>query len=146
MNTDIQIKKAYESEGMTPEQIAEDLQFDVLAVKAKLMQISSVYRKACNHESLEVVEDDPSLNFTDNQSRDFVNVIHELACDTTISPDTRLRAAIYGRDDKKGRKEIVKAVQQTGNFNMFVFNEALQNARDKMRQFTTGQGKGIVEI
>lgn len=124
-----QIKTAYEVNEMTPEQIAEDQDLDIAAVKAGLMQTSSKYRKACGMEE----EDTDGLNFTNDELRRVNQVIYETAL-TAETPDgspdfkTRLAAATYIRDDKKGRKEPVRHI--AGNtFNLLSFNEQLQKAR-----------------
>ena len=136
-----QIKTAFEQEGMSPEAISEDLGFELVAVKSALMSSSAEYRRACGAESPE--EDE--LNFTNDELRDVNRVIFETAVGATLpsgDPDysTRLKAAMYVRDDKKGRKEIVKAVQNN-NTNLFVINEALQAARggaQRLRDAMTG--------
>lgn len=126
---DQQIKRAFEQEGMTPAQIASDFAFEETAVKAKLMQISALYRKACGLES----EDEEGLNFTNEQLRAINDQIFRNATSATM-PDgsfdyrTSQRACEYIRDDKKGRKEIVRAVQNN-TFNLIDFNAGLQQAR-----------------
>lgn len=122
-SADTQIKKAYESEGMSPSEIAADLGFEETAVKAKLMQTSSSYRRACGHEDTE--EDE--LNFSNDQLRKVNEVIFGLAI-SAEDEHLRFKAATFVRDDKKGRKEVVKAVQHN-TFNLLQFNEALQSAR-----------------
>ena len=123
------IKTGYEINGMSPEEIAEDQKLDIAAVKSALMQSSSKYRKACGMEP----EDVDDLNFTDDELRRVNQVIFETAIaaetpDGNIDFKTRLAAAMYVRDDKKGRKEAVKHV--AGNtFNILSFNEQLQKAR-----------------
>ena len=47
---DTTIKTAYEVDNASPEEIAESEGFAVEAVKAKLMQVSSKYRKDCGKE------------------------------------------------------------------------------------------------
>jgi len=127
---------------MTPEQIAADRELDVTAVKAALMQVSSVYRRACNAAPLE----DETLNFSDDQHRRAVETIAELAI---AAEDEHLRAkmATYIRDDKKGRKEVIKAVQGQ-QFNILMFNEQIAKVRDaaekaKERIMGNGQQKMI---
>lgn len=112
---------------MTPEQIAIDRDMELAAVKAGLMQCSSVYRKDCGREDT----DDEELNFSNQDLRDMNEVIKRTAL---YAEDERLRfqAAVYIRDDKKGRKEIVK---QMGNqtFNILQFNEGLRAMKDNAR-------------
>jgi hypothetical protein len=127
---DTQLKKAFEEEHMTPEQIAEDQGLDLTAVKAKLMQISFLYRKSCMKEG----EERSDLNFTDDQLAQVTQQMLHIALNAETpdgTPDYRcmLDACKYVRDDKKGRKEVVKAVQNQ-TFNLLSFNQAIQQARE----------------
>lgn len=132
MNAELEsIRVAWEVSGMTPEQIAEDRELELTAVKAALMQCSSKYRKACGATSV----DDDTLNFTNQDLMDVNDVIKRIAL---YSPDENLalKAAMYIRDDKKGRKEVVKAIG--GNtFNILQFNEQMRSIRETKRQFLT---------
>lgn len=128
-SSDSQIKKGYEELAMTPQEIADDLTFEVLAVKSKLMQISAKYRKDCGHADPE----DETLNFTEEELRQVNRVIFDIAIGAE-DPHLRFKAATWVRDDKKGRKEVVKAVQHTNNFNMLNFNETIQLARQKAQE------------
>lgn len=128
----IQIKTAFEQEGMTPEQIAEDQSLDVGAVKSVLIQSSSIYRKACGMENGEV---DDGLNFNDDELKIANKIIIETAmsaeyADGTPDFKTRLDAAKYIRDDKKGRKEVVRAVNNGNTFNILQLNEQFREARE----------------
>jgi len=131
-----QIKTAYEVNNMSPEEIASDFGFDVTVVKAALTNGSSKYRKDCGLEESLGTED--RLNFTDEQLEDVNRVIYETALsaehsDGTVDYKTRLAAATYIRDDKKGRKELAR--QLGGNtFNLFQFNQQLQLARGKAQE------------
>lgn len=137
----LQIKRAYEQEKLTPEQIAEDLGWDVIAVKSALIGNSTQYRKDCNAEPL----DESVLNFSDDELHSANRVIVECAlgaCLPTGDPDWRVRlnAAQYIRDDKKGRKEVRTVVQNTTN-NVMVVSEALRAAREgagKLKDAFTG--------
>lgn len=123
------IKAGYEINGMTPSEIAEDRGLDLIAVKSALMQCSSKYRKDCGAEPAD--EDD--LNFTNDELREVNKIIFETAISAETSEGeidwkTRLAAAIYVRDDKKGRKEVMRQMQ--GNtFNILDFNVQVQQAR-----------------
>ena len=127
-----QIKTAYELNKMTVEEIAEDQGLEPIAVKSALIQGSSKYRKDCGMESADVED---GLNFTNDELRQVNQVILTVALtaeDMEGNPDWRARldAAKYIRDDKKGRKEVVRAV--AGNtFNILSFNEQLQAARSR---------------
>ena len=136
-----QIKTAYEVSGMSPEEIAEDQDLDIAAVKAGLMQSSAKYRKACGQEE----DDADGLNFTNDELRRVNQVIYETALsaetpDGDVDFKTRLAAAIYIRDDKKGRKEPVRHI--AGNtFNLLNFNAQLQKAR----QISEGLKQQLIE-
>jgi len=114
---------------MTPSQIADDQSLDVTAVKAKLMQISSKYRKDCGQEDSE----DSELNFGDEDLKSVNKVILDLAHNAE-DEHLRFKAATYIRDDKKGRKEIVKAIRDTGQFNILNINQMLVTAREQSLQ------------
>lgn len=129
-STDLQLKQAYELNSMSPAQIAEDMGFEEIAVKAKLMQISAKYRKDCGHEQSE----EDILNFSDDELHKVNRVILETALsaetpDGSIDYKTRLAAATYIRDDKKGRKDIRQAIQHQ-QFNIFDINTSLQQMRE----------------
>lgn len=126
-----QIKAAFEVHGKTPEFIAEDMGLQVESVKAYLMQTSSVYRKECSKEN---DEEDPTLNFNDDQLRTVNDIIYECATSAQLpdgSPDyrTKLKAAIYLRDDKKKRLDAPKQLQHGPQFNILMLNESIQRAR-----------------
>ena len=103
---------------MTPEEIASEQDLDIVSVKAILMQFSGLYREQCK-----VKED---LNFTDEEEVAARGVITNIA---RYSEDERLRlrAAIYIRDDKKGRLDVVR--QMNGlNINVIHFNDQMKKA------------------
>ena len=129
-----QIKTAFEVNDMTPAEIAEDQDLDLATVKAALMHCSTKYRKACGLES--PAED--GLNFTDDELRRVNEVILQTALcaetsDGEIDWKTRLAAATYIRDDKKGRKEAVRFQGNHPTFNILSFNEDLQKVRSVVR-------------
>jgi hypothetical protein len=133
-----QIKTAYEVNGMTIAEIVSDFDgLDEVAIKAGLMSCSSKYRKDCGVDK----PDEDSLNFTDEQLEKVNRVIFETALsaehsDGSVDYKTRLAAAVYLRDDKKGRKEAVKHLGNN-TFNLFQFNQQLNQSRmlaDNMRK------------
>jgi hypothetical protein len=125
-----QIKTAYEVNHMTPQEIAESFDgFDIASVKAALMASSGKFRKDCLGED----EKEAALNFSDDQLAAINQVIFETALaaehsDGSVDYKTRLAAATYLRDDKKGRKDVMKnAVGNT--FNLLQFNQQIQQIR-----------------
>lgn len=139
------IINAYEQEGMSPLEIAEDRDLDLTAVKTALMQGSSKYRKDCGKEEEEVDE----LNFSNEELRRANQVIVDLALGSE-DDHLRLKAATYIRDDKKGRKEVTKALAGN-NFNVLFINEQLKKVRsvtDEMKQsvLSGNSGKQLVNV
>lgn len=132
-----QIVTAFEQLQMTPEEIAEDQDLDLASVKSILMQSSSQYRKAC--------KTDDELNFTDDELTRANQVILNIA-QYAEDERTRLRAAIYIRDDKKGRLDVVKAM--TGlNINVLTFNQHMQEALEAMKRAKTiSNAKPVLEL
>lgn len=131
MQEDEAIKRSFEVLGMSPEEIAVDRELEVVAVKAKLLEVSSSYRKACKLEPLE----EDKLNFSDRQLEEVNDVIFQAATTATDSDgniDWRVRSenARYIRDDKKGRKEVAKLLAHN-TFNVLQLNESLAGAREK---------------
>ena len=120
-----QIVVSFEELKMTPEEIAEDQGLDIVAVKAVLMQNSPSFQK-------QKKKDPKNLGFTESQHEDFLRIIHETALSAELpdgSPDyrTRLKAATYGRDDIKGRRE--PSIHNAPQFNIFQFNEQMAENR-----------------
>lgn len=119
-----QIVVSFEEQGMTPDEIAQDQGLDIVAVKAVLMQNAPSYQK--------LKKKDKSLGFTESQHEDFLRIIHETALAAELpdgTPDfrTRLKAACYGRDDIKGRRE--PSIKNAPQFNIFQFNEQMSENR-----------------
>jgi len=119
-----QIKTAYDINGMSPEEISQEFNMDVVSVKAALSNCSQKYR--------DDTKTTPDLDFSDDQLSIINNTIFEIAqvaqhSDGSVDYKTRLAAATYIRDDKKGRKEVRKMAENT---NMLLqFNMLVQNAR-----------------
>lgn len=127
-NSDIQIKTAYEEEGMSPEEISQDMGYEVVAVKAKLMQVSSKYRSACGKEP----EEESELNFSDEQLKIVTQEMFDLAMHTE-DEHLKYKCLTYIRDDKKGRKDVVKATQQVP-INLLQFNQFLNSSKNMAQQ------------
>jgi hypothetical protein len=124
------IKTSFEQEGLTPEQIAIDRDLDPAAVKAALCQCSSLYRREAGQEGVE----DTTLNFSDDELRRVNEKLVSLAL-CAEDENVQLRAAMYVRDDKKGRKEVIKAIANN-TFNVLNFNEIQRSAREGAKRIT----------
>lgn len=116
--SDQQIVTAYEELGLTPEQIAAD-GYDIVAVKACLMQNSVLFREAMKVNSEE--------GFSTSEEQEARGVIANLMRDSD-DDFIKLRAAKYIRDDKKGRLDPIKA--QHLNINIVTINDTLRKARE----------------
>jgi hypothetical protein len=122
-----QIKQAYEVNKMTPEEIALDLHQDLVAIKAALMNCSTLYRRDCGAES----DDESGLNFSKDEQRTIKKAMYELAL-TAESETVKADLMKYIRDDSKGRKDIKNALNGQP-INFLQFNTMIQEARAKRR-------------
>lgn len=120
----ISIKIAYEQLGMSPEEISLDRSLQLVSVKASLMATSKQYRLACGQEG--TTED--KLNFTDEDTVDVLEVIRHTA-KYAEDENLRLKAAIFIRNDRKGRLEPAKMLGGD-SFNIFNFNEQIAKIRE----------------
>ncbi len=130
---------AYETLGMTPEEIAEDRKLELVAVKAALMQNSREYNKAL--KGTDEQAPDPTLEFSNDDLRDANEVIRHTA-KYAEDEHLKLKAAMYIRDDKKGRKEVAKLLNGNGQVNIFQINQQLAAAREganKLKQSIFGK-------
>lgn len=131
-------KTQYEDLRLTPEQIAEQEDLDLAAVKAGLMQCSSQYRRACNQSD----RDDETLNFSNDDLRRVNGAILELAL-SADNEGVRLSAAKYVRDDKKGRNDVVK---QVGGMAMNILQINQFMAKNRAMANDVKKQAGVVDI
>ncbi len=131
-----QIVEAYETLGMSPEEISEDQSLDIVAIKAVLMQCSTLYRKEC-----QVKEEN---NFTTEQERLAIDVISQIVAGyTEADENTRLRAAMFLRNDRRGRLDVVK--QSAGlNINVLMMHEQMKKAIAAMERAKTAKSIDVV--
>lgn len=113
-----QIVTAFEVENMQPEEIAETFEYDVTAVKAILLQSSTIYRKASKQ--------DITLAFNEQQAEEMKDIILSIAR-YAEEDHVRLKAAIHVRDDALGRLEMPKG--NTFNFQILQFNEQMKKVK-----------------
>lgn len=136
LNEVASIVESFETLGMTPDEIATDRGMDIVAVKAALSQSSRKYRAALSGANGAAEEKDPTLDFDNDDLRTANEVIRHLAKHGE-DEHLRLKAAMYMRDDKKGRREVVKVVG-ANQFNIFQFNEQLRAAREGAARIKEG--------
>ena len=106
--------------GLSVEQIAEDQELDVIAVKAALLQGSAQYRK----EMSSAPAGESAFSTTEEELAR--KVIIDLMQQSDVD-NVRFRCAKYIRDDHKGRLDANNVKKL--NINVVVFNETLQRAR-----------------
>jgi len=134
-NGNAQIVEAYETLQLSPGEIAEQFDYEESAVIAVLAQYSSTYRKAVGTAK--------ETGFTDEQEQAICDVISNIARGYTDADiPTQLRAAIYVRNDKRGRLDTIKQMNSL-NINMVNFNvdlkkalNAIQKSKEKAAQVT----------
>lgn len=130
-----QIITAYEVEGMSPDDIATSLEFEVSAVKATLMQFSSKYREDSKTE--------PNLDFTIDEQLEARNAMVRLM---RSSEDDYLvaRLACKIRDDGKGRLDIGSNMRGL-NINVVLINERIKLAQEAKRKLIGNGNTPILE-
>lgn len=130
------IVTAYEDLGMSPDEIAADQEYDIAAVKSVLMASSSKYRKACGK--------DEECNFSASEEKRAIEVIAQIA-QFSEDDNCRLRAAIFIRQDKRGRLDAVK--QMAGlNINVISMNEQMKKALSAIQKSKGGQVVDVEEV
>lgn len=139
------IKVAFEEAGMSPQEIADDRGLDPAAVKAALMQSSTLYRRACGVAG---EDDSDGINFTKDEARRVKAVMLDLAI-SAENEHLRAKMATTVYDDYRGRREIRQAL--AGNtFNILAINEGIQKARQlaesKVKQLLNGHEKKAINV
>lgn len=135
----LQLKTAYEDLGRTPEEIAETLGWELESVKAGLMTVSVQYRKDCRTEP----EGETVLKFSEEQELNAIKVIHDIMMGSE-DENLQLKAAMYLRDDRRGRKDAIKDLGKS--FQLSQFNIVMQQMRsgaEQVKQMAMGQ---VVEV
>ena len=134
-----QIVQLYEESGMTPEQIAaSDLGFDLLSIKAVLLQNSSLYRDAVRSAKGDKSLEDAFSKEDQIAARD---VIARIALYGDENPELQFRAAKYVRDDAKGRLDIAAGISSL-NINVALFQQQLDKSK-RARELTLAKAKSI---
>lgn len=134
-NGNAQIVEAYETLQLSPGEIAEQFDYEESAVIAVLAQYSSVYRKAVGSQK--------EIGFNDEQEQAVCDVISNIARGYTDADiPTQLRAAMFLRNDRRGRLDTMKQMNSL-NINMVNFNvdlkkalAAIQKSKEKIAQVT----------
>jgi hypothetical protein len=136
------IVSLYEVSGLTVEQISETQGYDVISVKACLMTNSILYREAVKQEA--------EVGFTDTEEQEAKKVIGEIMKDEEVDAHTRLRAAIFVRQDKRGRldtgKKSLSDIRKV-NVTIIQFNQQLNRATEaRQRAMAMPKVREAIEV
>ena len=118
-SSDQQIKTSFEELGLTPEQIADETGYDVLAIKTILLQCSSAYRK--------LVKREPDKGYTPDQAEEMQHIMLDIARYEDEDQHLKFKAAKYLHEEFKGRNDINKQVQNI-HITAINFNEQMKKA------------------
>lgn len=133
LNINRQIVNMYEVDGCTPEEIAEELDWEVEAVKTALMQSSTSYRKA--------VKKDTAL-YTEEEVQKVARALYHIALDDSIeNVGARVRAGQFVVNEAKGRNDVRKELGNT-QVNIMVIQDRLQN----MKRVIEGNLKALPKL
>lgn len=116
----------YESEEMTPEEIAMDEDLEVEVVKAALLQGSTAYRRAMRG-SEDSDKEEPFM--TGEEFRQIKAAYKNIALNEEVDAGVRERALRNLINEHKGRNDVANLVKNGGNVNLIMLNESLLKAR-----------------
>jgi hypothetical protein len=123
-NANQDILNLYE-QGLSPECIAEDLGWEVEAVKAILGSQSTLYRSKI--KSGEECED-----ITDEEYRELLKAYKSVAIYSDVDA-VRERALRFLINERKGRNDN-EGILRGGNFNITLINAHIKNAKQEMKR------------
>lgn len=121
----IEIVTSYETLRMTPEQIAQDQDLDVAAVKAILLANSAGYRAQTTKEETKEL-------FSQDDLRQAVGVMKTSLLED--DPHLRYRAARFIIDEVKGRNDARVQIPIDSSFNALELNQRLLAARQALEK------------
>jgi len=117
-NSAAQIVAQYDTLGLSIDQIAEIEQLTIPAVKVILLANSPKYRMD--------TQEKPELDFSVDDAELALGVIRRVA-QFSEDDNTALKAAMFMRNDKKGRLDIKSGIKRL-NINVSVLNDHFQKA------------------
>ena len=141
-----QVISMYELASMSPNDIAEQLGYDLLAIKTTLASHSRIYRERMNQGDLAcdsqgvVTQVKKEEDISDYEMSLLKQRMLDIALnDSEEQVATSFRAAKFLFNEKKGRNNVdgVKGL----NVNINILNQGLQQAREAMRRVMSGDGE-----
>lgn len=153
---DQQVIALFEQNGMSPEDIAEALGYDVLAVKTSLASYSVVYRRMMSertpiNQTERAGAQTPTTTVEDISDAEFDMIkqgLMSIAMDS--SPEntpTRARTLKFLFQEKKGRNSVGKGMQNI-NVNILTINNGIAQAREAIKRAlgSSQVGDKVVDI
>ncbi len=130
-----QIVTAYEECGMSPEDIAQDLGFELSAVKMILLQHSQAFSDAALTRANDAETGKTVVVFNEDvfSKSDFAAATATMArlLDAEVE-SVRFKAAEYIINEVKGRNDVKALV--SNNFNLVMVSETMRKAREAMNR------------
>lgn len=143
----ISIIEAYETLGMTPEQIAETQGYDIVAIKTVLMQFSRVFRESTEEASKDSLSKEEAS--CEHLTKDEIEEAYRTFVDTMRYAEDdkhlKFKAACRIVDEGKGRLDKKKELQNT-RINVVQFNLQLINSRkakERALGFAAGSNRAL---
>lgn len=151
------VVKAYEELNISLSDLASEYGLSVTEIKVCLLQHSSKYRS--EQKSLEVpssnskqlsLNSGPALEPDDfsNEDEEFARKVIAKTMDAE-DPYLAFKAATYIRDDKKGRKDAIKAIAKIGmdvaEFNLHMRRAFEHHSASKISE-TSNDKKSVIEV
>lgn len=146
--TDQQVVAMYELGQMSPEEISEQLQLELVAVRNCLMQHSRMFRESIKNTGAAIQQQQPE-EVQDVTDQDF-QLLRSAALSIALGDADDVGAATKARmikflwNEKKGRNNTkgnssVKA-------NIFVLNQSIIQAREAVSRALAQGSQGVVEM
>lgn len=139
-----QIKQMYEELDMSPEEIAISEGWEVEAVKAALIAVSSQYRGALSNGVNTSQSKHPHEYISDEEERTLFDAYKWLALN---GEQEGVRAKVI-RDliaEKRGRNDIAKVVKGT-QVNVVLINDSIRKAREAIKRIKDSSAKKPVTL
>jgi hypothetical protein len=138
-----QIKQMYEELDMSPEEIATSEGYEIEAVKAALIAVSSQYRGALSN-GVNTSSKHPHEYISDEEERTLFDAYKWIALN---GEQEGVRAKVI-RDliaEKRGRNDIAKVVKGT-QVNVVLINDSIRKAREAIKRIKDLSSKKPVTL
>ena len=141
-NANLQVVNMYENLGLTPEQVAAQLDLDLVSVKSVLLQFSGVYKSMYKEA---VKEGQGNKYVTEMELEEMYSIVKQVAR-YDESGATRAKCAMFVIDDARGRRDKAKDERdflKEKNINVVVFNEKLSQTRQAIAR---NKNRNVIDL